>query len=162
MAWPTLVYQYHSASIGYCDVSTNGEFMKQAVSLAPGSAYPLGSTWDGEGINFALFSANAERVELCLFTPDGSREIQRLELPQLTNQVWHGYLPKAGPGTVYAYRVYGPWQIHMGHRFNPNKISLDPYCKQLVGKFQWSDTHYAFDINHADKDLKFDKLASIA
>lgn len=130
--------------------------MKQAVTLRPGSAYPLGATWDGEGVNFALFSANAERVELCLFTPDGSHEIQRYELPQLTNQVWHGYLPKAGPGTVYAYRVHGPWQIHSGHRFNANKISLDPYCKQLIGKFEWSDTHYGFDIGHVDKDLVFD------
>lgn len=131
--------------------------MKQAVSLMPGSPYPLGASWDGEGVNFALFSAHAERIELCLFTPDGSREIQRLELPEVTNQVWHGYLPKAGPGTVYAYRVHGPWQIHMGHRFNANKLSLDPYCRQLIGKFQWSDTHYAFDINHADKEMKFDK-----
>jgi isoamylase len=131
--------------------------MKHAAVLVPGSPYPLGATWDGEGVNFALFSANAERVELCLFTPDGSRELQRLELPEVTNQVWHGYLPKAGPGTVYAYRVYGPWQIHMGHRFNPSKLSLDPYCRQLCGSFQWSDTHYAFDINHPDKELKFDK-----
>jgi isoamylase len=131
--------------------------MKHAVALIPGSSYPLGATWDGEGVNFALFSANAERVELCLFTPDGSRELQRLELPEVTNQVWHGYLPKAGPGTVYAYRVHGPWQIHMGHRFNPYKLSLDPYCRQLCGRFQWSDTHYAFDITHPDKELKFDK-----
>ena len=131
--------------------------MKHAVALIPGSSYPLGATWDGEGVNFALFSANAERVELCLFTPDGSRELQRLELPEVTNQVWHGYLPKAGPGTVYAYRVHGPWQIHMGHRFNPYKLSLDPYCRQLCGRFQWADTHYAFDITHPDKELKFDK-----
>ncbi|MCP5357345.1 MAG: glycogen debranching protein GlgX [Pseudomonadales bacterium] len=131
--------------------------MKQAATLLPGMPYPLGASWDGEGTNFALFSANAERVELCLYSADGSRELQRYDLPQLTNQIWHGYLPKAGPGTVYAYRVHGPWQIHMGHRFNPNKISLDPYARQLVGQFQWSDTHYAFDINHPDKDLKFDK-----
>ncbi|MDP1933058.1 MAG: glycogen debranching protein GlgX [Gammaproteobacteria bacterium] len=131
--------------------------MKQSVSLLPGLPYPLGATWDGDGVNFALFSANAERVELCLFTPDGSRELQRLVLPELTNQVWHGYLPKAGPGTVYAYRVYGPWQIHLGHRFNPHKLLLDPYCRQLCGQFIWSDTHYAFDVNHPDKDMKFDK-----
>jgi len=131
--------------------------MNLSVALLSGSPYPLGATWDGEGINFALFSAHAERVELCLFTPDGSRELLRMELPEVTNQVWHGYLPKAGPGTVYAYRVHGPWQIQMGHRFNPHKLSLDPYCRQLCGTFQWSDTHYAFDIQHVDKDLKFDK-----
>ncbi|OGT71124.1 MAG: glycogen debranching enzyme GlgX [Gammaproteobacteria bacterium RIFCSPLOWO2_02_FULL_57_10] len=131
--------------------------MKQATTLLPGLPYPLGATWDGDGVNFALFSANAERVELCLFTPDGSRELQRLVLPELTNQVWHGYLPKAAPGTVYAYRVYGPWQIHLGHRFNPHKLLLDPYCRQLCGQFIWSDTHYAFDVNHPDKDMKFDK-----
>ncbi len=136
--------------------------MKQAVTLVAGSPYPLGATWDGEGVNFALFSAHAQRVELCLFSPNGSREIQRLEMPELTNQVWHGYLPKAGPGTVYAYRVHGPWQIHSGHRFNANKISLDPYCKQLIGSFEWSDTHYAFDVNHVDKDLIFDQRDNTA
>ncbi len=131
--------------------------MKQTATLLPGLPYPLGATWDGEGVNFALFSAHAERVELCLFTPDGGRELQRLVLPELSNQVWHGYLPKAAPGLVYAYRVHGPWQIHLGHRFNANKLLLDPYCRQLCGKFSWSDTHYAFDNSHPDKDMKLDK-----
>ena len=130
---------------------------RSTQTLQKGSPYPLGATWDGEGVNFALFSAHAERVELCLFSPDGSRELQRVELPEVSQQVWHGYLPKAGPGTVYAYRVHGPWQIHMGHRFNPHKLSLDPYCRQLCGRFQWSDTHYAFDTQHPDKELKFDR-----
>jgi isoamylase len=145
------------AAFGHDMVFQNGKHMKQAVNLTRGIPYPLGATWDGAGVNFALFSAHAERIELCLFTPDGSRELRRLELPEVINQVWCGYLPGAGPGTVYAYRVHGPWQIHLGHRFNPNKLSLDPYCRQLCGKFQWSDTHYAFDLHHPDKDMKFDK-----
>lgn len=131
--------------------------MNQTPRLAPGLPYPLGATWDGEGVNFALFSANAERVELCLFTPDGSKEIERLELPELTNQVWHGYLPKTAPGTVYGYRVHGPWQVHLGHRFNPYKLLLDPYCRQLTGQFSWSDTHYAYDTASAEQDAKLDK-----
>ncbi len=131
--------------------------MKQAVSLTAGLPNPLGANWDGEGINFAIFSAHAEKVELCLFSPDGSRELQRLALPSLTNQVWHGYLSNAGPGTVYAYRVHGPYQTHLGHRFNPHKLLLDPYARQLCGKFVWSDTHYGFDLDFPDKEAKFDK-----
>ena len=131
--------------------------MSHSLTLTSGLPYPLGASWDGEGVNFALFSAHAERVELCLFTPDGSREIKRLSLPEVSNQIWHGYLPKAGPGTLYAYRVHGPWQTHLGHRFNPHKLSLDPYAKQLFGNFSWSDTHYAHDVENPDKETRFDK-----
>jgi len=131
--------------------------MKQAVLLTAGLPNPLGASWDGEGINFALFSAHAEKVELCLFSADGARELQRLTLPSLTNQVWHGYLPDAGPGTVYGYRVHGPYQTHLGHRFNPHKLLLDPYARQLCGRFVWSDTHYGFDVDFPDKEARFDK-----
>jgi isoamylase len=91
-----------------------------------GRPYPLGATWDGLGVNFALFSANATKVELCLFDERGERELERIELSEYTNEVWHGYLPDARPGTIYGYRVHGPYEPASGHRFNPNKLLLDP------------------------------------
>ena len=99
-----------------------------------GRPYPLGATWDGLGVNFALFSAHATKVELCLFDDDGERELERIELPEYTDEVWHGYLPDARPGTIYGYRVHGPYEPAAGHRFNPNKLLLDPYAKQIVGQ----------------------------
>ena len=104
--------------------------------LSEGLPYPLGATWDGLGVNFALFSANATKVELCLFDAGGRREIERISLPEYTDEVWHGYLPDARPGTVYGYRVHGPYEPTAGHRFNPNKLLFDPYAKQMVGKLQ--------------------------
>ncbi|MDT8397910.1 MAG: glycogen debranching protein GlgX [Pseudomonadales bacterium] len=126
------------------------------TGLGSGYLSPQGAHWDGQGVNFALFSAHAEKVELCLFSADGRQELQRLVLPELTNQVWHGYLPGAGPGTVYAYRVYGPYQPQLGHRFNHHKLLLDPYARQLIGNFQWSDLHYGYQRESADTDLSFD------
>ncbi|MDB5573463.1 MAG: glycogen debranching enzyme GlgX, partial [Tardiphaga sp.] len=93
-----------------------------------GKPFPLGATWDGLGVNFALFSAHAEKVELCLFDLDGQIELERIELPEYTDEVWHGYLPDARPGQVYGYRVYGPYQPKQGHRFNHHKLLLDPYA----------------------------------
>ena len=130
--------------------------MNAAPRLQTGRIHPLGSTWDGDGVNFALFSAHAEKVELCLFSEDGTRELYRLPLPDLTNQVWNGYLEGAGPGTVYAYRVYGPYQPDLGHRFNHHKLLLDPYAKQLRGAFTWSDLHYGYQMDSRDGDLSFD------
>ncbi|MEC8860015.1 MAG: glycogen debranching protein GlgX [Pseudomonadota bacterium] len=127
------------------------------ANLLPGNPAILGAHWDGKGINFALFSAHAERVELCLFTPDGSQELRRLTLPACSNQVWHGYLPGAGPGTVYAYRVHGPYQPHRGHRFNPHKLVLDPYCRLLCGEFRWSDLHYGFEVKSREDQEVADK-----
>ena len=91
----------------------------------PGRAYPLGATWDGEGVNFALFSERAEKVELCLFDTLGRREINRLQLREQTDQVWHCFLPEARPGLLYGYRVYGPYEPNKGLRFNPHKLLLD-------------------------------------
>ena len=99
-----------------------------------GRAHPLGATWDGAGVNFALFSKNAERVELCLFDPRGRREIERVELRERTDFVWHGYLPDARPGQLYGYRVYGPDDPERGHRFDPSKLLLDPYARLIRGK----------------------------
>jgi glycogen operon protein len=123
----------------------------------PGKHYPLGANWDGFGVNFAIFSANAERVELCLFDKTGQREVDRIPLPERTDEVWHGYLPDARPGTLYGYRVYGPYEPLAGHRFNPHKLLLDPYAKALFGGFRWSDAHYGYRIGSTKEDLSFDR-----
>jgi isoamylase len=128
--------------------------------LREGQPFPLGATWDGLGVNFALFTANADRVELCLFDIDGENELERIELPEYTDEVWHCYLPDARPGTVYGYRVYGPYKPDAGHRFNPNKLVLDPYAKQLVGALHWHDALFGYQIGHPDKDLSFDERDS--
>ena len=105
----------------------------------PGQPYPLGATWDGKGVNFALFSAHAERVELCLFDSSGQHEQARIALPEYTDEVWHCYLPEARPGQLYGYRVHGPYEPAAGHRFNPNKLLLDPYARAISGQLRWSD-----------------------
>ena len=109
-----------------------------------GRPFPLGATWDGIGVNFALFSANATKVELCLFDAKGERELERIEMPEYTDEVWHCYLPDARPGTVYGYRVHGPYEPDNGHRFNHNKLLLDPYAKQLVGELKWDDALFGY------------------
>lgn len=121
----------------------------------PGKPYPLGATWDGSGVNFALFSEHAEKVELCLFDEKGHREVQRIVLPEQTDQVWHGYLPEARPGLLYGYRVYGPYKPEEGHRFNPNKLLLDPYAKDIHGMLRWSDAHFGYKIHSNRKDLSY-------
>jgi glycogen operon protein len=136
--------------------------MKATPHLQIGNIHTLGATWDGRGVNFALFSAHAEKVELCLFSDDGCRELQRLQLPDLTNRVWNGYLEGAGPGTVYGYRVYGPYQPELGLRFNHHKLLLDPYARQLCGGFSWSDLHYAYQVDSPDEDLSFDERDNAA
>jgi isoamylase len=124
--------------------------------VSEGLPYPLGASWDGLGVNFALFSANATRVELCLFDAQGERETERIVLPEFTDEVWHGYLPDPRPGTVYAYRVHGPYAPLQGHRFNANKLLLDPYAKAHVGRLRWDDACYGYVVGHADADLSFD------
>src|SRR5262245_16455127 len=121
--------------------------------LREGQPFPLGATWDGLGVNFALFSAHATKVELCLFDLEGKQEIDRVELPEYTDEVWHGYLPDARPGTVYGYRVHGPYEPDAGHRFNHHKLLLDPYAKQLVGDLEWNDALFGYTIGHKDKDF---------
>ncbi|OLO02804.1 glycogen debranching enzyme GlgX [Salinicola socius] len=128
--------------------------------IREGLPYPLGATWDGLGVNFALFSANATRVELCLFDETGQEEVERVVLPEYTDEVWHGYLPDAHPGQLYGYRVHGPYDPEAGHRFNPNKLLIDPYAKQLVGELIWDDALYGYTIGHEDGDLSFDERDS--
>lgn len=123
----------------------------------PGSPFPRGATWDGEGVNFALFSENAERVELCLYDPTGRREMQRIEVREQTNLIWHCYLPEARPGLLYGYRVHGPYDPAHGHRFNPNKLLIEPYAKDIVGQLRWSDAHFGYRIGHRNEDLSFDR-----
>ena len=125
-----------------------------------GSDVPLGATWDGSGTNFALFSANAEKVELCLFDNRGRREIERIELPEFTHQVWHGYLPDVRPGQLYGYRVHGPYAPEAGHRFNPHKLLLDPYALQHRGNLRWHEALFGYKIGHAQGDLSFDRRDS--
>jgi isoamylase len=124
--------------------------------IREGRPFPLGATWDGLGVNFAIFSANATKVELCLFDMEGTKELERIELPEYTDEVWHGYLPEARPGTVYGYRVYGPFAPDAGHRFNHNKLLIDPYAKQLVGDVIWQPELFGYKLDSPDKDLSFD------
>ena len=126
-------------------------------AVRPGRPYPLGASWDGHGVNFALFSAHAERVELCLFDATGQKETGRIPLPEYTDEVWHGYLPDVQPGQLYGYRVHGPYEPSAGHRFNPNKLLLDPYAKALFGTIKWSDAHYGYRVGTAREDLSFDR-----
>ncbi|ALP53925.1 glycogen debranching protein [Candidatus Tenderia electrophaga] len=126
----------------------------------PGLPFPLGAAWDGSGINFALFSAHAERVELCLFDSKGEKEVERIELPECTNEVWHGYLPDVRVGQLYGYRVYGPYEPDQGHRFNHNKLLLDPYAKCLHGALQWHDALFGYRVGDEDEDLSFDERDS--
>jgi len=109
--------------------------------VLPGQPWPLGATWDGGGVNFALFSAHADKVELCLFDADAAHEIARIALPECTDQVWHAYLPDARPRQAYGYRVFGPYEPEAGHRFNPHKLLIDPYARAFAGTFRWSAAH---------------------
>src|ERR1700761_7605953 len=134
--------------------------MTNPVHLTAGSPYPLGATWDGLGTNFAVFSAHAERVDLCLFDPSGRREIGRTPLPERTDEVWHGYLPNAQIGQLYGYRAYGPYDPSNGHRFNPHKLLLDPYAKSIAGDLKWSDALFGYRLQSARTDLSFDRRDS--
>ena len=128
--------------------------------ILPGDYHLLGANYDGEGVNFALFSAHAERVELCLYDPSGKHEIGRLDLPEYTHEIWHGYVPGLQPGALYGFRVHGPFDPENGHRFNPNKLVIDPYARELVGDVEWNEAHFAYDMLHEDKDLTFDERDS--
>jgi isoamylase len=127
------------------------------MRLSAGSPSRLGASWDGRGTNFALFSANAEKVELCLFDAQGRRELERIELPERSEDIWHGYLNDVSPGQLYGYRVHGPYAPERGHRFNPNKLLLDPYARRLAGRLVWSDAHFGFRVGSAREDLSFDR-----
>jgi glycogen operon protein len=131
------------------------------MKIWPGQPYPQGATWDGAGVNFALFSENATAVDLCLFdTNDPSRETARVHLQEQTDLVWHVYLPEVRPGQLYGYRVHGPYEPRAGHRFNPHKLLLDPYAKSIASTVRWGDEMFGYTIGHEDKDLSYDERDS--
>ncbi|MDH4086085.1 MAG: glycogen debranching protein GlgX [Nitrospira sp.] len=127
------------------------------MRIWPGKPYPLGATWDGEGVNFALFSEHATAVELCLFDgPDSDKESHRIRIEERTDQVWHTYIPGLWPGQHYGYRVHGPYAPHEGHRFNHHKLLIDPYAKSIAGTIEWSDAMFAYQLGDQKADLSFD------
>ena len=132
------------------------------MRMWPGSPYPQGATWDGEGVNFSIFSENAEAVDLCLFEqPDDPFESHRIQMRERTDLIWHCYLPDVRPGQLYGYRVHGPYEPPEGHRFNPNKLLIDPYAKSVSGTIEkWSDSMFGYAIGHPDEDLSFDERDS--
>jgi glycogen operon protein len=130
------------------------------MRVEPGLPYPLGVTWDGSGVNVAVFSAHAEKIELCLFDAKGRREIRRIALPEYTHEVWHGYFPDLRPGQVYGLRAYGPYDPGRGHRFNPNKLLIDPYAKMLLGDVLWHDACFGYRVGSPRADLSFDRRDS--
>jgi glycogen operon protein len=130
-------------------------------AIWPGKPYPLGARWDGKGVNFAIFSAHATRIELCLFdSPSASRESVRLSLPERSEDVWHGYVPSIEPGQLYGYRVYGPYSPQQGHRFNPHKLLIDPYAQALSGSIQWDKAMYGYRVDSPYTDLTIGKRDS--
>src|ERR1700748_87458 len=129
------------------------------MRLSAGTFSRLGASWDGRGTNFALFSANAEKVELCLFDNQGRRELERIELPERNEDVWHGYLNDVSPGQLYGYRVHGPYEPEQGHRFNPNKLLLDPYAVAHAGKLVWNPAVFGYQMESGG-DLTYDERDS--
>ncbi len=135
--------------------------MKPIVYL--GNPYPLGSTWDGQGVNFAVYAPNATEVELCLFnTTEDLVESHRISVKERSHHVWHVYIPDSKPGQLYGYRVHGPYDPHRGLRFNPNKLLIDPYAKAIAGQIEWHDSLFGYEVGHPQGDLSFSQLDSAA
>jgi isoamylase len=131
------------------------------TKILPGTPYPLGATWEGKGVNFAIFSENAEKVELCLFdSADSKTEAMRIELPEQTDLVWHGYIPGIQPGQHYGYRVHGRYEPKHGHRFNPHKLLVDPYAKAVGRITTWEDPMFGYHVGDPAEDLSFDERDS--
>lgn len=131
------------------------------ITQYPGYPFPLGANWDGQGVNFALYSDNATAIELCLFDQDNNAvETARIRVKERTNHVWHVYVPGLGPGQLYGYRVYGPYEPHNGHRFNPSKLLIDPYAKAISGTIEWNDSLFGYELGHPEEDLSFNDLDS--
>ncbi len=126
------------------------------VTIYPGSPYPLGATWDGKGVNFALYAENASGVDLCLFkNTESHAEDIKIKIKERSHQVWHVYIPGLSPGQLYGYRVYGPYEPENGHRFNANKLLMDPYAKAIAGTIRWHNSLFGYQIGHPDEDLSF-------
>jgi len=133
------------------------------MRILPGKPFPLGATWDGAGVNFALFAVNAEKVELCLFdSPTSKSESSRITLPEYSDQIWHVYVPEVKPGQLYGYRVYGSYEPEKGHRFNHNKILTDPYAKAIARNVIWHNSLYGYQFGDDENDLSFDEQDNAA
>ena len=130
------------------------------MRISEGKQYPLGATLDDKGANFAVFSANGTKVEVCLFDSDGKKETGRFELPEYTDEIFHGHIEGVGPGTFYGFRVHGPYEPEEGHRFNPNKLLLDPYARAHVGQLTWDPAVFGYTIGAEGDDLSFDERDS--
>lgn len=134
--------------------------MITTAAVSSGRASPLGASFDGEGVNFAVFSQHASRMTLCLFSDDGKKELRRVDLPERDGDVWHGYLSGIRPGQLYGYRAHGPYRPDEGHRFNVNKLLIDPYAKRLTGHPVWHDALMGYTVGSPQADLSFDKRDS--
>jgi isoamylase len=130
--------------------------LSNIIKMIPGKSSPLGAVWDGEGVNFALFTENAEKVELCLFNGRGDQEVDRITFREYRNQIWHMYIPGMGPGQKYGYRVHGPYDPHAGHRFNPTKLLIDPYARAISGDVQWHDSVFGYRVGSRREDMRSD------
>ena len=126
------------------------------LQVTGGRCWPMGASFDGEGVNFAVFSVHAEALDLCLFSEDGRKEVHRLRFLDRTSDIWHCHVAGITPGTRYGLRAHGPYQPEAGHRFNPNKLLIDPYAKQLDGRLKWSDALMGYRVGSARADLSFD------
>lgn len=136
---------------------------RTGLRVWPGQPYPLGATWDGRGVNFALYAENATKVELCLFdSPGAAKESARIPLSEYTDFVWHNFFPDLVPGQIYGYRVHGPYEPEKGHRFNPNKIVFDPYAKAVGRNLKWADELFGYQLGDAAADLSFDSRDNAA
>src|SRR5665213_2054951 len=123
------------------------------IKILPGSPYPQGATWDGTGVNFAIYSENATSVELCLFNELGEPESEKILVPECTAYVWHCYVPGLSIGQLYGYRVNGPYEPEKGLRFNPTKLVIDPYAKAVAGKVDWNYPIFNYVLNDPQADL---------
>ena len=129
-------------------------------ALGPGRPWPMGASLTGDGVNFAVFSANADRIELCLFTHDGRKELCRLPIVEREGDIWHIHVGGLTPGAVYGFRAHGPHAPEQGHRFNPHKLLLDPYARALEGRVKWSDALMGYRIGSPRGDLSYDSRDS--
>ena len=134
--------------------------MNHRFEIQAGRAAPLGATFDGDGVNFAVFSQHAERMTLCLFSDDGRQEIAQIDFPERDGDVWHGYIPRLAAGQLYGYRAHGPYRPEEGHRFNANKLLVDPYAKRLTGHPVWSGKLTGYNQRARNADLSFDTADS--
>ncbi len=134
---------------------------KMDTKIFAGSPYPLGATYDGNGVNFSIYAENAEGVDLCLFNnTNDPTEALKIRIKERTHQIWHVYIPELGPGQLYGYRVYGNYEPQNGHRFNPHKLLIDPYAKAIAGTLDWDDSLFGYEVGHPDADLSFSETDS--